>query len=150
MRTIQQLYIYQHRSYRNTCTKWLSADPRWKFVECSITLRIVHLLPVEPQRLIMEQEAAVRKLFAAHKGSSVRSHGLQAAPMQNKLSIFKPASSFSQHFVPNIFLRGRNNSESDVTIGNFRMERTQGVEVPGATVCGSSLDVVCFRHEPCF
>lgn len=150
MRTIQQLYISQHRSHRNNCTKQLSADPQWKFVECSITLRIVHLLPVEPQLLIMEQEAAVGKLFTAHKGSSVRSHGLQASPVQNKLSIFKPASSFSWHFVPNVFLRGQNNSESDVTIGNFRMERTQGVEVPRATICGSSVDVVCFRHEPYF
>ena len=39
--------------------------------------------------LITEQEAAVGKLLAAHKGSSVRRHGLQASLVQNKLSSFK-------------------------------------------------------------
>ena len=102
-------------------------------MERSITLRIVPLLPVEPQRLITEQEAAVGKLFAAHKGSSVRSHGLQASLVQNKLSSFKTCITLFWQFVPDIFLRGQNDSESDVTIGNFRMERTQGVGVPGTT-----------------
>lgn len=71
--------------------------------ECSITLRIVHLLPMEPQHLITEQEAVVGKLFSAHRGSSLSSHGRQAPCAKQVVHFSICASGFSWHLVLNVF-----------------------------------------------